>query len=219
MHDVFIDFESLDLDDYILNFDYDIVAPIFPINRHTAGDFLRVPLLFHPKCGGDQRISTKILNMKQDENKTSKDSEKIKEKQIHETIQNTIETKLHDEVEKIVEHNSEKIIQEAVSVVESKHSLNVENHTTNNQNLFSKNFSENISIQNIINQKMEESHSMTENMIIELEQNVNLFQQEIIANEIKQINNKITQENRETKKELNEKIDSTKKFFEKFLDS
>lgn len=221
MYDAFIEFEELGLEDYIIDLELDIIAPIFPLKRHTAGDFARKPIVFHPKCNSDDRVFKKIINLKTTEKQNAEEEKKSTEKHLKEQIEKTVTQTLTTEVEKVFEKESERLVKETViPIIESSQNTNITNReTTNNSSVFNSQKIENKNITQIVNQKLEESHSMTENMIIELEQSLNSVQQDFIVNHLDVINNNITKETKETKKELTEKIDHTKKYFEEFLNS
>jgi hypothetical protein len=226
-YEAFIEFEDIGLSDYIEELGWDIIAPTFPLNRHSAGDFQRANTIFHPNCKGKEKIYKRGLFLNRSVDQT-KEVEIKKEKELTEKIQNIVQNSISQEVQKTVSTEIKNFFegdsyQETINNSVKSSQTNTKNITNTNissnehNNTDINNFSQKISVDNIINQKLEESHSMTENMIIALEENVTSLQNTFIRIEINTLQQQVVNETKEIKKELDGKIDSTKKYFEDFL--
>jgi len=217
----FLDFEILNLSDYIIEPNIDIRAKYFPKNLRTSGDTLNQDFSDHENClpiyrayatifekttQSETNFETKNSNIKElIERKIDKTINSISENKIKENIQNIIISENNPSENNIIENNPSEI-KENINIIESN--LQFISDSTN--------------IQNIINQKINESRNVDIQTIIEFEKKIyggDESKKPITKNDLSQIQQKIEKENKNNTEMLKNKINEQKKFIEDFLNS
>jgi hypothetical protein len=208
--EAFVEFSDLDIDDYIIDLDWDIQAKQFPLSRHTAGDLRSIQNIQKSlvkqkvfKALGELKIekitSANIPALDNAGNVTSAFSQTQSESERDTIIAAT---------ERITEVISDKIVNEVVNnnsfseIIDVK----VEESVTN--------------ISDVLNQKIEQSNSFTAEQITELEMNMSMINHtHVHPRELKIIEERVIEQNEKIKQEMDQKIEQQKDFFTKFLNS
>jgi len=210
----FCEFSELGFEDYVIELDWEIQAPLFPFSKHTSGDVQifkntnttnTISKVF--KTYNLDFLNKKIENLQHEElitnpNNYYQEGTTVKNNYYQEgTTVNQIITEVK---ETVVENLVEEIFKN------SEFHEQIENKTEQHVS----------SITEILNLKIEESNNLTVEQINQLESNLNLVNNNFVTNnQIKKLEEKIVEQNDNTKKELKQEIDSNKDFFIKFLNS
>jgi hypothetical protein len=210
--DAFIEFSDLGLDDYILDIDWDIQVKEFPLSSHTFGDLRSVPnklvkskkqKIFkilgplNPQTHNLEASQGIAFNSETPYNSDATRTELIRENNV-----------VKDRVEQITEIVGEKIVEQVI------------NNNSFNDNISVKIEESATNISDILNQKIEQSNSLTVNQITELEANMNLINHNhVYRQDLKIIQEQAMEQGEKIKKELKQDLESQKDFFTKFLNS
>jgi hypothetical protein len=232
----FLDFEILNLSDYIIEPNIDIRAKYFPKNLRTSGDTLNQDFSDHENCLPIYRAYATIFEKttQSETNFETKNSniKELIERKIDKTINSISENKIKENIQNIIisENNTSENNTSENNIIENNTSENniIENNTSEikeNINIIESNLrfiSDSTNIQNIINQKINESRNVDIQTIIEFEKKIyggDESKKPITKNDLSQIQQKIEKENKNNTEMLKNKINEQKKFIEDFLNS
>ena len=221
----FISFSEID-PDFIIRPSFEITKKVFPINRHSAGDFKRFDTVHHKKCTPDLKIFKVLFSLGQNielipEEIRKADSEKFftisnqnnnsssyysSNQTDTQNINNSINQVEHSNIVNEISHN----VDQKINTTENKiyetidQQFNQINNSIKSVISQTSNFSNNLSVEEI---------EILENKIVELTSISNNNQADQ-KNETKTIAAALKEYSR-----LNEKINKTDKKFEDFLNS
>ena len=207
----FLDFEILNLSDYIIEPNIDIRAKYFPKNLRTSGDTLNQDFSDHENCLPIYRAYTTIFK----KSTQSETNFETKNSNIEELIDRRIDKAINSISESKIKENIQNIIISENNTIETKENIN--NIESNLQ--FT---SDSTNIQNIINQKINESRNVDIQTIIEFEKKIyggDESKKPITKNDLSRIQHNIRKENKENIEMLKNKINEQKKYIEDFLNS
>ena len=222
----FLDFEILNLSDYIIEPNIDIRAKYFPKNLRTSGDTLNQDFSDHENCLPIYRAYATIF----EKTTQSETNFETKNSNIKELIERKIDKTINSISENKIKENIQNIIISENNIIENNTSENniIENNPSEikeNINIIESNLqfiSDSTNIQNIINQKINESRNVDIQTIIEFEKKIyggDESKKPITKNDLSQIQQKIEKENKNNTEMLKNKINEQKKFIEDFLNS
>lgn len=230
-YEAFLSFEELGLQDYIFELDWSIKARSFSLDRYTIGDLLDSNIsslkqnleirLFKNIFQKDIQELAENLNHQE----ISLDDKYVREKIENEHIEKknffqTFTNKSYYELRKDI-LNLNKVAQENFNDVQNfinnhfEHNGKVSNISETNNVYVNENL-----VENIIQNKFNQSNNYTEQEIIRLEQNLNAFIQQNSNNStynLTKLEQKIIANHENSTKHLKEEIRDTRSFLEDFL--
>jgi len=229
--EAFLEFDDINLADYIISPNWEIRGKVFPKNLRTTGDTFNQEFPDHENCFPYFRAYSQILFPKQTQseqntpNSKTTDIEDLINKKFNkildllpknETKQNINEQNIIVDAEEI----SQNILNSENKIIENKTNEIFENINNIETNL-KFNF-DNQNIQNIIEQKNIESRNINTQTVLELEKRLSASEEHkkpVTQNDLKLVHQNIKKENTENVEMLKNKISEQKKFIEDFLNS
>ena len=226
----FLDFEILNLSDYIIEPNIDIRAKYFPKNLRTSGDTLNQDFSDHENCLPIYRAYTTIFkkSTQSETNFETKNSniEELIDRRIDKAINSISESKIKENIQNIIISENNTIeTKENINNIESNLQFTSDSTNIQNINNIESNLqftSDSTNIQNIINQKINESRNVDIQTIIEFEKKIyggDESKKPITKNDLSRIQHNIRKENKENIEMLKNKINEQKKYIEDFLNS
>ena len=218
--EAYLEFESLNLDEYIFDLDIDIKTKLFPLERQTRGDFSHREISSISEINSNRRVFKTILynlsdlagsniynNFNQSVGNDVYNSDHVVNNQFKEEV-------VHKVIEEIKQDivNNEFITQE-----------NFESKTEKISNDLSQNITEKVTNNfiDILQSKIDQSNNFTLEQVEEYDNQLTILNQNTFLqhNAIKVIEQVILDRQDEIKTELKQDINKNKKEIEDFLNS
>ena len=225
----FLDFEEINLPDYIIFLDWEIHGKSFPKNLRTTGDTLNQDFPDHENCTPCYRAYSQIAFPRETQSETSDSAIKNSdiENLINKKIDKIIDSLPKNETKQEINQSSTTIDTEEITqnIINSENKIldNKTNNITENINNFESNLkfiSDNTNIQNIIEQKNIQSKNIDTQTVIELEKILSANENvKVSSNDLRLAEQNIRKENKENIEMIKNKINEQKKYIEDFLNS
>ena len=220
--EAFLEFDDINLADYIISPNWEIRGKVFPKNLRTTGDTFNQEFPDHENCFPYFRAYSQILFPKQTQSEQNTPNSKTTDiNKTKEIIENKTKEIIENNTDEIIENNTDEIIENRTKeIIENKTNEifeNINNIETNLQFNF-----DNQNIQNIIEQKNIESRNINIQTVLELEKRLSASEEHkkpVTQNDLKLVHQNIKKENTENVEMLKNKINEQKKFIEDFLNS
>jgi hypothetical protein len=220
-YDVFVSFESLGFEDYILPLNYKIQGKFFDLNKHTIGDYLN-QTIEKPKLKQEYKVFKNIFN-----NKThlELDSFELDGQIITQNLKDIEYQIIADNGHNVFNSDEKQIVS---NPKDSTYQVDENIYFTEN-NMFEENFSNtttndttynNLTFEQIVQNQNTQSNAFTIEQLNKFEKNINNFVQEnnyLTHNHLQHLEQKITSVNENSTKDLKSEINNTKQFIFDFL--